>query len=179
MTVSAFPVGVVEAETSMAAQRSFRDFVGRWRLHVRIAGVIESARPDREDRHGAGELHCIAGGEVFRLYHPELCQEGVCNVDPQGAALASHTVEGDIAAGCDIVILNKFGKLEAARTGLLSAFIAAIGADVPVLTYVAPGCRDAWRRFADPLFCPLEDRADAIDAWWRAHQGAALAVSRA
>lgn len=177
MTVSLFPVGVVEAESSKVAQRLFRDFASRWQPRVRIAGVIESARPGRGDRHGAGELHCIGSGAVFRLYHPDLCQDGVCNVDPQGAALASHTVEGEIAAGCDLVILNKFGKLEAARAGLLSAFIAAIGADVPVLTYVSPGCRDAWTRFADPLFCSLEDRADAIDAWWRAHQHARSALA--
>lgn len=181
MTVSMFPVGIVEAESSRAAQRSFRAFVRRWQPHVRIVGVIESARPDRGERRGAGELHCLGSGAVFRLYHPELCQDGVCNVDPQGAALACHAVEGEIAAGCDLVILNKFGKLEAARSGLLSAFIAAIGAEVPVLTYVSPGCRAEWARFADPLFCSLEDRADAIDAWWRAHHRArsAIAVSPA
>lgn len=177
MTVSLFPVGIVEAASSMAAQRSFREFVARWHAHARIRGVIESSRPDRADSHGAGELHCIGGGEIFRLYHPELCQEGVCNVDPEGAALAGYVVENEIAAGCDLVILNKFGKLEAARAGLLSAFMAAIGAGVPVLTYVAPGCRDAWDRFADPLFCRLDDRAEAIDAWWRPFHEARLEMA--
>ncbi|MCJ2177241.1 DUF2478 domain-containing protein [Novosphingobium album (ex Hu et al. 2023)] len=169
MIVSMFPVGVVEAESSKAAQELFRDFTRRWQARVRIGGVIESSRPDRGERGGAGELHFIGTGAVFRLYHPDLCQDGVCNVDPQGAALASHTVEGEIASGCDLVILNKFGKLEAARAGLLSAFMAAIGAGVPVLTYVSPGCRAEWARFADPLFCVLEDRAEAIDAWWHSY----------
>lgn len=185
MTPGVFPIGVIEAESSKAAQRSFRDFASRWQGRVRIAGVIESPRPGREEGRGAGELHCLGSGAVFQLYHPEQCEGGGCGVDPHGAAMASHAVEGDIAAGCDLVILNKFGKLEAERAGLLSAFMAAIGAGVPVLTYVSAEYVREWARFADPLFCRLEDRPDAIDAWWKSHHqthsgaGAVLPVSRA
>jgi hypothetical protein len=77
-------------------------------------------------------------------------------------------VQRGIAAGCDLVLLNKFGKLEAANSGLADAFRAAIEADVPVLTSVSPAHEAAWVKFATPLFITLLADPLEIDAWWQA-----------
>jgi hypothetical protein len=76
-------------------------------------------------------------------------------------------VRRDIAAGCDLVLLNKFGKLEAVNSGLAEAFRAAIEADVPVLTSLSPASEAAWQTFATPLFVTLNADPGEIDAWWR------------
>lgn len=160
-------VGVIDAPSSGAAQDLFRDFLSRWRDRVRIAGVIDSATGSMASRSGSGELRCIASGQVFPLFLPPSQRGGQCMVDQAGLAQAGHAVEGEIAAGCDLVILSKFGKMEAERSGLLSAFVAAIAAEVPVLSFVSPGSREAWDRFASPMFCKVDGRAETIDAWWR------------
>ncbi|MBV9586178.1 MAG: DUF2478 domain-containing protein, partial [Alphaproteobacteria bacterium] len=71
-------------------------------------------------------------------------------------------------AGCDLVLLNKFGKLEAAGNGLAGAFRAAIAAELPLLTSISPAHDPAWRRFADREFAILPPDAAAIDRWRRA-----------
>ncbi len=65
----------------------------------------------------------------------------------------------------DVVVLSKFGKLEAAGSGLAPAFAAAIAAGKPVLTTVSDLHRDAWRRLAPDAIGLAADVA-AIRDWW-------------
>jgi hypothetical protein len=67
----------------------------------------------------------------------------MCQLDEVGAVAAAVAVQRDITAGCDLVLLNKFGKLEIAGDGLASAFRAAITAGLPVLTSVSPAHDEA------------------------------------
>jgi Protein of unknown function (DUF2478) len=81
---------------------------------------------------------------------------------------AAEAVRQDIARGCDLVLLSKFGKLEAGNSGLVDALTAAMEAHVPVLTSVSPAFEAAWAKFAAPLFVTLPADAVEIDAWWQA-----------
>jgi Protein of unknown function (DUF2478) len=94
----------------------------------------------------------------------------MCHLDGVGAVAAAATVQSDIAAGCDLVLLNKFGKLEIAGDGLASTFRAAIAAGLPLLTSVSPAHDEAWRRFVDQEFAVLPADPIAIDLWRQAVQ---------
>jgi len=78
-------------------------------------------------------------------------------------ACSSQAVRRDIVSGCDVIVLNRFAKLEAQRQGLMSAFAAAAEANVPVLTSVSPAFQEAWERFASPLFVTLPAELETID----------------
>jgi hypothetical protein len=45
-----------------------------------------------------------------------------CHLESAGVLAAAERVREDIATGCDLVVLNKCGKLEAAGGGLRDAF---------------------------------------------------------
>jgi hypothetical protein len=94
----------------------------------------------------------------------------MCHLDGIGAAAAAAGVESDITAGCDLVLLNKFGKLEAAGDGLAIAFRAAVTAGLPLLTSVSPAHDEAWRRFVDQEYAVLPADPAAIDLWRQAVQ---------
>jgi hypothetical protein len=72
--------------------------------------------------------------------------------------------------GCDVVIISKFGKLEADRGGLLDAFAAAIEMDAPVVTSVSASAVDAWARFAGPLAVFVPPDVEAIENWRKARK---------
>ena len=73
----------------------------------------------------------------------------------------------DIAEGCDLAILSKFGKFEAENgSGLLPAFSDAIDAGAAVLTSVAPKFMTAWDHFAAGYYVVIPGEPQAIDAWW-------------
>src|SRR5690606_32078341 len=127
-------------------QDMFRALLGRWRPSARIAGVIEENHglPDRACN--AGWLRSIADGNAYPIFQDLGPGSTACHLEGGGAASAAEAVRRDIAAGCDLVLLSKFGKLEAAGEGLAGAFAAALEAGVPVLTSVSPAFREAWER---------------------------------
>jgi ABC-type sugar transport system substrate-binding protein len=77
-------------------------------------------------------------------------------------------IEDAIERGVDVVVLSKFGKLEAARSGLCDAFRAAMMADIPVITAVSPSVAEDWGQFAGELAQSVDARVDALAAWWEA-----------
>jgi hypothetical protein len=107
-------------------------------------------------------------GHDIRFFHDLGPGVAMCHLDGVGAVAAAAAMQSDIAAGCDLVLLNKFGKLEIAGEGLVSAFRAAITAGLPLLTSVSPAHDDAWRRFVDREFAVLPADPAAIDLWRQA-----------
>lgn len=160
-------IAVVQGAKSTIVQQLFREFVARNRAEIRIVGLIERSS-DEAAPCSAGQLHSIANDQSFPIFQ-ELGKDSVaCALDATGVIKATQAVCGDIASGCDLVVLSKFGKLEAeSRSGLIPAFIAAMEAGIPILTSVSPKYADAWERFAAPLFGLLSAEADAIDHWWK------------
>jgi uncharacterized protein DUF2478 len=170
-------IGVVQGGSSSAAQELFGAFVARWQSRARIVGVIAHDHDLGARACNAGYLRSIADGTLFPIFQDLGSQSTACHLDGAGATSASEAIARDIAAGCDLVLLNKFGKLEAGRGGLAPAFVAAFEAGVPVLTAVSPLFEKKWTQFAAPLFTALPPDADAIDDWWSGVRGIARAMA--
>jgi hypothetical protein len=89
---------------------------------------------------------------------------------------APSAVEQAICDGADLVILSKFGKLEAARSGLIDAFRAAILADIRVATIVPAAVADRGL-FAGPLSQYVDGLSEALAAWWLSQRGEGARLS--
>jgi hypothetical protein len=131
------------------------------------SGVLAKHHGLADRACSAGFLHSILSGERFPIFRDPGPGSMTRHLDGSAVLSATEAVRRDIAAGCDLVMLNKFGKLEAANSGLADAFRAAIEAEVPVLTSLSPASQAAWQAFATPLFVTLPADSVAIDAWWR------------
>jgi Protein of unknown function (DUF2478) len=95
-----------------------------------------------------------------------------CHLDAANVASACKALLDQIPIS-DLVVLNKFGKLEAIGQGLAAAFELAIGEGKPVLTTASHRHCDAWRAFA-PATDFLSSDKTALQYWWRAirvHRG--------
>jgi hypothetical protein len=163
-------IAVVRGASNLEIQAILRALSDKWRPDVRLAGLVAES-------HGLPDRHCQAGylrnlttGARFSIFHDLGPDAAMCHLDGTGAVAAAAAVESDIAAGCDLVLLNKFGKLEAAGDGLVSAFRAAITAGLPLLTSVSPAHDKPWRQFVDQEFAILPADPAAIDLWRRAVQ---------
>lgn len=163
------PIAVVQGAESEAIQRLFADLLATpWRP-VRIAGVIEAMEGAGSEPGACGleVLRSIADGREFSLFQDLGTGSTACALDPAGVAEACAAVCRDIAAGCDLVILSKFAKLEAENgSGLMAAFVAALEAGVPILTAVSPGRRGQWDAFAAPYYEVLSPNLHEIAVWW-------------
>lgn len=161
------PIAILAGASSATVQRLLREFAERHGSSARIVGAVEGPRPDGPASRRSGTIQTICDGRAFPLFQDLGPGSAGCSLDPRSLVLASEVVRSDIAAGCDVVVLSKFGKAEAMDgSGLMPAFVAAIEAGVPVLTSVAPKHADAWENFAAPFFVTLPAEAEAIDRWW-------------
>jgi hypothetical protein len=160
-------IAVVRGAPNLEIQSILRDLADRWRSDMRLAGVVaeDHGLPDRACQ--AGYLRSLTNGARFTIFHDLGPHVPECHLDGIGAAAAGEAVQRDIAAGCDLVLLNKFGKLEAAGDGLADAFRAALAAGLPLLTSVSPAQDEAWRQFVGQAYDVLPADPAAIDFWRR------------
>jgi hypothetical protein len=133
---------------SAATQKLLKEAVAIWQSKgLRVAGLIEETHglPDRVCN--AGVLRDIVTGKAYSIYRDTLPPGKTCHIDATGAERACTSVLDQIG-GCNLLVLSKFGKLEASGSGLFPAFAAALKAGVPLLTTVSPKHLSAWQSFA-------------------------------
>jgi hypothetical protein len=146
-------------------QALLAEMVAGWQAAgTRIAGVMAESHglPDRVC--GAGILREIATGKPHPIYIDTPLSRNSCHLDAGGVADACAAVVNQIPT-CDLVVLNKFGKLEEMGEGLAPAFRAAIAAGKPVLTTVSGKHVNAWRELAPNPVILAADR-EALQKWW-------------
>ncbi len=160
-------IAVIQGAPSAEVQQLFRTLIDHWRPSAHIAGVTaeDHGLPDRACT--AGYLASVTSGERFQIFQDLGAGSKGCHLAGDGAVSAAQAVCRDIAAGCDLVVLSKFGNLEKKGSGLRDAFNAAIEAGIPVLTSVSPAYMAAWEAYAAPLSVVLPPDAERIDAWWQ------------
>jgi Protein of unknown function (DUF2478) len=73
-----------------------------------------------------------------------------------------------IESGADLVIINRFGKLEAEGTGLIDEIAGALGADIPVLVAVPRFRFSLWLSFCSGMGVKLPCRKESLQGWWNA-----------
>ena len=164
MIGNASKVAVVQGMPGASVQKLFRILTNQWQPSIRIAGVLA------ED-HGLPDRFCSAGyfrnlttRELFSVFEDLGPGSTDCHLEGTGALAAAAAVRKDIAAGCDLVILSKFGKMEAAGKGLVGAFEAGDrrGRTAPdvCLSRARGGAGEALCRYR-LLLCPAMQRRSA------------------
>ena len=160
-------IAVIQGAPSAEVQALLATLADRWRPSTRLAGVVaeDHGLPDRAC--SAGYLRSLSDDRRFSMFQDLGPGSSGCHLDSAGVTQAADAVQRDIARGCDLVVLSKFGKLEAGGGGLRDAFSAAFEAGIPVLTSVSPALAEPWQHFAAPLFAMLPADGARIEAWWR------------
>jgi Protein of unknown function (DUF2478) len=146
--------------------RLFIDFaVDLSRSGRRPVGLIQVGRTCRSEDPGLGAV-VLPGGDVVSLVK-ELppCPAG-CRLDAGRLAGIAERLAGALAAGSDLVIINRFGRSEAAGGGLADLITRAIRSDIPVLIAVPEHRFAALIKFADGMNVRLACRREALDRWW-------------
>jgi hypothetical protein len=158
------PIAAIRGGASEQIQALLAEFAAGLAPDARVAGVLER---QRRGVVGADPLLCTFEGRRFELFQDLGPSSTACSLDSASVVAACAAVLEEISQGCDLLILSKFGKLEAERSGLAAAFAAAVEAEVPILTSVAPKFDAEWSAFAAPLFEFLPPERRAIETWWR------------
>ncbi len=137
---------------------------------VALAGCVQSAAADCDAHPCDMDLRVLPAGPDLRI--SQALGEGArgCRLDgavvEQAAMLAAGRLDG-----AALLIVNKFGKLEAAGRGFVPVIAEALGRGLPVVVGVNAQNLPAFLDFAGGLAQELPPEADAVFAWARAALG--------
>jgi Protein of unknown function (DUF2478) len=129
----------------------------------RVVGLIQTRLPD-----GGAAVTVLPTGETI----PLAPQRGICSPaarpDPCDLAAAAARIDVLIPTGADLVIINRFGKLEAEGTGLVEEIARALSFDIPVLVAVPEFRFTEWLSFCKGMGVKLPCRNGSLQGWWNA-----------
>jgi hypothetical protein len=138
---------------------------------VAMAGAIQLQPADLPGRHPCDLLlEDLASGEVTAIAEHRGKEARGCRLDVGVLTEVAETVTVNLRADAPrLLIVNKFGKIEADGGGLRGAIAEAADLGIPVLVGVPARNLDRWRAFAGPLAVELPAVPSAITRWLEAH----------
>lgn len=134
-------------------------------LGVAVAGLLQhSVRADRADRC-AFEMEDLWSGRRYPISQDLGPGSSACSIDHAAIAEASMVLRCAIEAKPDVVLVNKFGALEAAGEGLREEMNLIVAGGLPLLTAVNDDQLAAWHEYAGGQGTDLPMDLDAVVAW--------------
>lgn len=132
----------------------------------RVAGVIQHdlARNDRSKCDM--KLEDLASGKMIDLSEDRGDAAQGCRIDQQGLAEAAALIETSLQVGdVDLLVINKFGKIESEGGGLRDMVADAVMLGIPAIIGVPMRNIDAWNMFAGELHESIELERQALLDW--------------
>jgi hypothetical protein len=150
-------------DKSDEADRLLRDFVSDLasRGH-RIVGLIQTRR------HPDGvAVTVLPSGETIPLSRRSDVAATSTGVAPCDLAEPAARVDVLIESGADLLIVNRFGRLEAEGAGLVNEIVRAADLDIPVVVAVPEFRFLKWLTFCNGMGVKLACRDGSLQRWWR------------
>lgn len=141
------------------------------RAGAAVAGFLQERQGDGRERRDA-RLRDLGSGESLPVMQDLGAHAEGCRVDPAAVAAAAQRLGAAIEAGPDLVVANRFGRLESEGSGMLAEIGEAVAREIAVIVCVPRRYLDAWNAFSGGLDAQLPPRREAIEAWWRAQPSA-------
>ena len=145
-----------------ATMRAFID--GLRARGVSVAGLVQQPGVEERDLH----VRDLTSGETLPIMQDLGAEAEGCAVDPAAIAVAARMLDRARATKPDLLVVNRFGRLESEGAGMIAEIGAAVAEGEAVLIAVPQRYADAWNAFAQGLDMQLAPVALALDAWWRA-----------
>ena len=144
-----------------------RQFLERLaRAGARVGGLLqERGDSDGCSRRDVG-VRNLTTGERFSLMQNLGAAATGCQVDPAAIAVAARQFAEALQMRPDLLVANRFGRLESEGGGMLAEIGQAVAAGVALIVCVPQRYLEAWNGFAGGLDRQLPPRLDAIEAWW-------------
>jgi len=130
----------------------------------RVRGLLMTYPEGNVDACAPMVLVDLANGQAYPVSQALGRDARGCRADTQGFARASEVLREALRAAPELVIVNRFGSLEAEGGGFAAELLDLMAAGVPLLTAVATRYEDAWARFTGGAAL-LPARADAVQDW--------------
>jgi len=130
-----------------------------------LAGVLQHQTCAAPDRRCDVVLEDLTTGHRTAIFEDRGAGASGCRLDEGALTEATARVEGNLADGVDLLVLNKFGKAECGGGGLVDLMANALDRGIASIIGVPRSNLNAWREFAGDCAIELSDDIDEIGRW--------------
>ncbi|RBP10585.1 uncharacterized protein DUF2478 [Roseiarcus fermentans] len=136
---------------------------------VRVAGLVQERAGD-EDLCALRDVRVrdLVTGATLAIMQDLGRDATGCRVDPEAIAVAAGMLDRARAGDPDLLVVNRFGRLESEGDGMLAEIGRAFADDLALIVCVPKRYLAAWDAFAAGLDEKLPPTREAIEAWWAA-----------
>jgi len=144
----------------------FRSLIIRCReLDLSVAGVLQHQAAAGASRRCDVQLEDLNSGHRTALFEDRGAGARGCRLDEAALAEATARVEASLEYEPNLLVLNKFGKVECEGGGFRDLIATAIDRGIPIVIGV-PKCNlEAWRSFAGEFAIELSADACQVEQW--------------
>jgi len=121
----------------------------------RVVGLIQARLA-----HGGSAVTVLPTGEVIPLFKTP-GPSRLCDL-----AEAAARVGASIEVGADLLVINRFGGLEAQGSGLVDEITRATACDIPVVVAVSEHRFSEWLSFCSGMTVRLACQDGSLQYWW-------------
>lgn len=153
-----YPILAVVYSDGLAADRFISDLGYRIRdAGIAVAGIVQHNKFIRDRTKCDMEVEELASGTVLQLSEDRGKEARGCRLDRGALSEAAALISASLENEPELVILNKFGKLEAEGRGLRDTLSDAVQLGVPIVVGVPYRNIEQWRAFTEGLAeeCPM------------------------
>ena len=118
---------------------------------LRLAGFVQRNQPRPDRRRCDMVLEELASGEILGISQDRGPMARGCRLDVSELLRGMELARQALSARPDLMIINKFGKIESEGGGVRPLIAEALDNGVPVLVAVPWRNIDGWRLFAEGL----------------------------
>jgi hypothetical protein len=166
LSSQAFPVAAIVYANEAYPGTVFSALVGRCRaLGLSLAGVLQHQVSEAADRRCDVILEDLTSGHRTPLFEDRGAGARGCRLDEAALTEATARVEGSLETAPQLLVLNKFGKVECEGGGLLDLIASAIDRGIPVVIGVPQRNLGTWREFAGEFAIELSDDMCEVEHW--------------
>lgn len=130
-----------------------------------LSGVLQYPAFEGGDHRCDVILEDLASGHRTALFENRGAGSRGCRLDPNALAEAAARIEGSLEMMPDLLILNKFGKIECDGGGLRDLIASAIDRDIAVVIGVPQRNLDQWRQFAGDFAVEIPGDEAVLQQW--------------
>jgi hypothetical protein len=131
----------------------------------RLCGTVQMNSDCGPDRPCDMDVRILPDGPVIRISQSLGAGARGCRLDPDALEQAVARTAARLDGGCDLLIVNRFGKQEGDGRGFRLVIAEALGADIPVLVGVNRLNLARFEAFTEGLAEPVAPDAGALDTW--------------
>jgi len=170
ITPEPYPILAIVYSDGLAADRFISDLGYRIRgAGIAVAGIVQHNKFIRDRTRCDMEVEELASGIVLRLSEDRGKEARGCRLDRGALSEAGALISESLKTEPELVILNKFGKLEAEGRGLRDALADAVQFGVPIVVGVPYRNIEQWRVFTEGLAEECHLGSSRLHEWLMLH----------